>query len=347
MDDGIVFFQIWDSKGRVIARYGEENKLPFNFQLKVVENFREGGLQNVYRKNADGAVQLVIQEESHMFQGAAARTRACSIYLSLIPKLKQIEQSQRQHFDAIIQRFAHNLIKLQARFKANFSRLISDAARGRPYSELKEEVGRRIEGNLDSAADDVLQMAHRTVDLDAQIETLRIISGFAEESAPSDPIRVDLQKAMFRITHPFFKEFRDKDVNINVNIQSATSGSEKVQVIPQFFSAAMWQLFDNASKYVKSGTTIEITASLNTRPQKMEIAMTSVCIDEDETELIFLEGKTGRHSGKKSGSGIGMFIVRKALGLMGARISVKNESEVGVFDKFKYCKHRFTIEFSP
>lgn len=345
-DDGISFFQLWDATGRIVANYGEEHNLPVAFQLRPNENFREAGLQNVYRKTDNGSVRLVIEEANPLFQGSAARARACAIYLSLIPKLHQVERSQRQHFDAIIKRFAHNLIKLQTRFKGNFSRLISDTARSRPFSEFQDEVKRRIESNTLMAAQDVCQMSHRAVDLDAQIETLRIISGFADSAAPSSPIRVNLQKTIHRLANPFINELRKKGVEIDVSIPSVVSGEEKVIVIPELFNAAIWQLLDNASKYVLRDTPINISANLDSRPQMLGIVMTSICIDEDELELVFLEGRKGRHSGNRAGSGIGMFIVKKALELMNAKISVHNEGFESNHEGFKYCKHRFVIEFA-
>lgn len=345
-DDGVVFFQLWDPSEKLVANYGVEADLPTPFQLHPRENQQSGGLRSMYRKTVNGAVRLVVREESQNFQGTAARARACAIYISLIPKLQQVERSQRQHFDAIIRRFAHNLIKLQTRFKANFIHLISDTARARPFSEFQDEVKKRIESNTLVAAQDVCQMSHRAVDLDAQVETLRVISGYADSAAPSEPIRVNLQKTIYRLANPFIQELRDKGVEIIVNIPSTPSGSEKVLVIPELFNAALWQLLDNASKYVLDGTSINISATLSTCPQEMEIVMTSVCIDEDEQELIFLEGRKGRHSGTKSGNGIGMFVVRKALSLMDAQICLRNEGPKGEHKGYKYCEHRFIITFS-
>lgn len=344
--DGVVFFRLRDTTERVVAEYGEERGLPASFPLRPGENFVEAGLRQIYRKTDEGSVRLVVKETSPLFIGNSARARACAVYLSLIPKLRQVERSQRQHFDSIIRRFAHNLIKLQTRFKGNFNRLISDAARSRPFSELQDEVKRRIESNTLMAAQDVCQMSHRAVDLDAQIETLRIISGFAESAAPSSPIKVNLQKTIHRLANPFVNELREKGVEINVNIPSTVSGDEKVMVVPELFNVAIWQLLDNASKYTLKDMPINIGAVLDSRPQILEITMTSVCIDNDELESIFLEGYKGHHSGKKAGNGIGMFIVKKALGLMNAKISVRNESFEEERDGFKYCKHKFLIEFA-
>jgi len=338
-------FQLWNPAGRMVASYLDANKLPPVFKARIIENYTEAGFRNIYRKNEMGSVRIVVKETDPLFIGPRARVLVSEIYLSLIPKFKQIETSSRQHYDSIIRRFAHNLIKFQARFKGNFIRLISDTARARPYNEFRTEVEKRILANTAVAAQDVCQMSHRAVDLDAQIETLRIISGYAEASDGDSRIKEDIQKTIFRISNPFIEEFKEKGINIVINIPSAKSGEEKVLIEPSLFNAAIWQLLDNASKYALSGTDITINANMVAHPQKIYFEMISVCIEEDETEQIFLEGYKGRNSGNKGESGIGLYIVRKALGLMKARISVINAGKVCEDHGFSYCKHKFVIEF--
>lgn len=346
LNDDIVAFELWDKTGKLVADFGEINKLPKNFQLQVTENFREGELRNIYRNTDDGAVRLIVNTNSSFFQGTKGVARACQIYLSLIPKFKQIQNKERNYYDTLLRRFAHNLVKFQTRFKGNFSRLISDAARSRPFSELKDEVKRRIEQDTDRAAEDVAQMSHRAVDLDAQIDTLRIIAGYADSPDPSNKIGVSLQKTIFRLINPFVEELQKRNIKFIISIPQVNNNTEKVLVDPGLFNAAIWQLLDNASKYVKDNTEITISASLNTNPQTLELSMISVCIDKDEEELIFLEGKKGRHAGQKGEHGIGLYIVKKALGLMGAKISVKNEGIEDQHEGFQYCKNKFVIEFS-
>lgn len=344
-NNDVIGFHLWNASGEIIASHGEIDKLSPSFRLRFSENFHEGELRNIYRKTDEGAVQIIAGENSLLFQGNKSITRTCSVYLSFIPYFKQIRTSNRQHFDSIIRRFAHNLIKFQTRFKGNFARLISDTARERTFAEFQEEVKRRIESNTNIAAQDVCQMSHRAVDLDAQIETLRIISGYADSPSKNNKIKVNLQKTIFRLVNPFVEELRGRKIEVEVIIPPVVSGDDKVFVDPGLFNAAIWQLLDNASKYVLEGTNISISATLNSNPKKLELEMISVCIDTDELESIFLEGTKGRHSGKKGESGIGLFIVRKVLNLMGSKIHVQNQGFEKDNDGFPYCKHRFIIEF--
>ncbi|MGB8815660.1 MAG: ATP-binding protein [Minisyncoccia bacterium] len=348
-NEGIIFYELCNDKGVVVARNGQLDTLPEVFSNKPNENFSEKGLKSVYRKNMHGSIYVIFNKESELFQGNKAIQRACDIYLSLIPKFKQIELSQRQHFDVIIRRFSHNLIKFQKRFKDNFNRLISDKARARSYSDFKDEVKRRIEENTSIAADDICQMSHRAIDLDAQIETLRIIGGYADNTGSLLP--TDIAKAMYRLSNPFVDELIKRNIEIIINIKD--SEHNKVKVVHSLFNAAIWQLFDNVCKYTLSDTDVEITASLESEPKKLMISMVSISIDEDEKEAIFSEYKQGRNVKKgmkseinKESSGIGLFIVRQALNYTKAKISVSNDGFVKEENGYPYSRHTFEIEFN-
>lgn len=349
--EDIILFELWNEKGDLVVRNGRLDLLPEEFAARTKDNFTIKGFRNAYRANAEGSVRIVVSEKNKFFQGTASIQRACIIYLSFIPKLKQIETSQRQSFDAIIRRFSHNLIKFQTRFKDNFSRLISDKSRARSYADFKGEVERRILENTSVAAHDVCQMSHRAIDLDAQIETLRIIGGYADNTGTF--LATDLKRAMYRLTNPFVDELSKRKIGINIDIDSALSANNKINVVHSLFNAAIWQLLDNICKYSLSDSTINITAELNSKTKKMMISMISICIDEDELEKVFLENYQGRHVKKenedgigKGGTGIGMFIVRKALSFMRAKIKISNEGFEKELNGHSFCRYAFTVEFS-
>lgn len=351
MDDGIVYFELWDSAGTPLAKGGSTEGFHQDLTQKYKSNFVSGSLRNAFRENEHGAVRIVVNKGHPDFQGNRSIRRACGIYLSIIPRIKQFRDSERQHFDSIIRRFAHNLIKFQKRFKDNFARLISDKARARPYKEFHQEVERRIKSNTSIAANDICQMSHRAIDLDAQIETLRILGGYADASGTF--LNADLAKAMFRLTNPFIDELKGRGVAVDVNIDTADSAKFRVPVVHGLFNAAVWQLFDNISKYAMRDSKVTISAELKSSPQKLYISTTSVSIEKDEVELIFLEGRRGKNikSGAAGiqgteGSGIGMYIVRKALSLMKAYISVSNEGFEKEKDGCPYSRHLFTITFA-
>lgn len=344
-----ILYQLYDTEGKLISESLKIKDLPEELSAKkencVFENYK-----NVYRSNELGAVRLVFHVQNPELQGTKAAQRACKVYLSLVSKFKQLEHSCKQKSDVQIRRFSHNLIKFQSRFKGNFSRLIPDKARSLPYDEFKAEVQQRISNNISSAAHDVAQMSNRAVDLDAQIETLRILCGFTGQEQRM--YKVNLNKAMHRITNAFLDELSKKDIRVLFNIKGSIEDQEKVPVIHSYFNVAIWQLFDNISKYTLPKTDINLTANLESNPKTMSISMTSVCIDEDELEVIFRENRQGRNVNNeqntglgKDGMGIGMFVVRKALRLMGAKIEAVNSGFFKEEKNHRYCNQCFLITF--
>jgi len=347
-NNDVVYLELKDEKGNIVALYNQLNLLPEKFSISANENFTHSGLRNIYRTKDEGSIHLIVNSESNFFKGSKSIERACIIYFSLIPKFKQIEASQRQSFDAIIRRFSHNLINFQKKFKDNFNRLISDKSVARPYAEFKDEVERRIKENTSNAAYDVCQMSHRAKDLDAQIETLRIISGFADNTGSFLP--TNLKKALYRLTNPFIDDLKKRNIKININIDNDYAAKNKVKIVHSLFNASIWHIFDNANKYVLDNTTIEITADIESSPKKISIKMISVSIEDDEKDMIFLENRQGRNIKKDhekkifdDGSGIGFFVVKKALSLMNAKIDIKLGEFVKEENGYPYSKNDFVI----
>lgn len=346
----ILYLELKDSNDVIIARYGQLSSFPDKFSISPLDNFTLAGLRNIYRNNTNGSIHLIVDANNEYFQGNKGIERACIIYFSLIPKFKQIEISQKQSFDAIIRRFSHNLINFQKRFKDNFSRLISDKSVARPYEEFKNEVERRIKDNTSIAADDICQMSHRAKDLDAQIETLRIISGYADNSGSFLP--TNIKKALYRLTNPFVDELKKRNIRINIDIDDDYSANHKVKIVHSLFNASIWHIFDNANKYALKDSVIEIRADLESKPKQIIIVMSSLKIEEHEKEIIFLENRQGKNINKNEeklitndGVGIGLFIVRKALKYMNAKIYVEPGAFIKEEDGYPYHKNTFVINF--
>ena len=347
----ILYLELKDNKGKVIARHGEPSQFPEKFSEQPNENFTEKGFRNIYREKPKGTLHLIVHFDNEYFQGTKSIMRACEIYFSLIPKFKQIESSQRQSFDAITRRFSHNLINFQKRFKDNFDRLISDKSVARPYKDFKDEVERRIMGNTSDAANDICQMSHRARDLDAQIETLRIISGYADNTGSF--LSTDIKKALYRLTNPFVDELIKRDITIDIQISNNEAARNKIKLVHSFFNASIWHLFDNANKYALSGSTIVVTVDFNSTPKKLFIKMISITIEKYEENTIFLENRQGKNVKKlddsgiaQDGVGIGLFIVRKALSLMKASIFVERGEFVKEEGGYPYNKNSFIISFN-
>ncbi len=105
-------------------------------------------------------------------------------------------------------------------------------------------------------------------------------------------------------------------------------------------------MIDNAAKYAKNNTYIEIRIQNKDNQLIVKIEMISLKILETEKDKIFLEGFSGEipRKIKKSGNGIGMSLVKQIIELNGGSISVemdpkKFESVMGI----DYQRNIFTF----
>jgi K+-sensing histidine kinase KdpD len=110
----------------------------------------------------------------------------------------------------------------------------------------------------------------------------------------------------------FFNDFQDKDVLISVE-----PCSSEIFVDYQTFIVSLIHLFDNAVKYCKPSSTINIFFEQLNNKVKMSIEMMSVKILETEKDRVMKEGESGYYSKKLglAGKGIGMFIVQEFLNI--------------------------------
>jgi signal transduction histidine kinase len=74
--------------------------------------------------------------------------------------------------------------------------------------------------------------------------------------------------------------------------------------------------------------------------------MVSISIDPDEEEAIFIENIRGKNVKDSDGTGIGMYIAKKALKFMKANIYARNNGHLCEIEGIKYSRNVFTIEFS-
>lgn len=300
-------------------------------------------IRHVFRENDNGQVRLIIIGDEDLGNSTKGISRICDVYLGLIPKFTDIERSQRQHFDQIISRFAHNLVDLNKKLKINLERLAPDSTREKNYKDFLDSVEDKLSSNPRVAANDICQIAHSITDLEAQITSLRVISGLADEIEPS-LININIQRVLFRLQQPFLSEFEKKNINIENKINSDDATRKKVCVDPQLFNVALSQIFNNAIKYMLPNTPLIINADFNTDTCIVNISMKSLCIESDEVEKIFEEKYKGRNAKDIEGSGIGMFLARRALKIMRGDVNAKSDCEnIENINGKKYCQNTFRI----
>jgi len=150
----------------------------------------------------------------------------------------------------------------------------------------------------------------------------------------------DIRSVILNIYQSFYLEFRDQKVELKI-----PRDEKRLNIDFDTMSVAFYHIFQNAAKYIKKSSDLVIQFFENDSGAfKIIFIMKSLPIEEDEMDLIFVEGYSGKNAKKMKleGKGVGMFHVKKALKLNNATIEV----ECGKDRKQDYAQNKFIISFA-
>src|SRR5690606_5725949 len=121
-----------------------------------------------------------------------------------------------------------------------------------------------------------------------------------------------IHKILTLTINPFWLDLIEKKININIQ-----EFYGKIQIDYKTMSVALSHVFDNATKYIISGSDFKITFEDTNEFIKIVFDMISLKINPEEIQNIFRENVSGRFAAENglSGDGIGMFITKKLVEL--------------------------------
>ncbi len=190
----------------------------------------------------------------------------------------------------------------------------------------------RILGTLSAEQEQALEkIAGRAKELLAMLSAILEVTRVETEAVPISPERFDLME--------FFGEFKSAhDVRMaDVVLEwRAPVGGVTLNTDRRKLQLILEQLLANAIQFTESGKiTVAMSLGADDKSISLSVADTGVGIPRDARELIFdkfsqLDGSTTR---AHEGIGLGLFLVRKFVDLLGGEVTVK--SEVGVGSAFE------------
>jgi signal transduction histidine kinase len=148
-------------------------------------------------------------------------------------------------------------------------------------------------------------------------------------------MRFDIVEAIFRTIISFEQKIEDKQLDIR--------GAEEMEAFfvdgdPDLLGQVIYNLFENAVKFVNVGGYIELQTYENKGYAHFRIRNSGAGVEPDELKLLFERFyKTDRsRSLDKTGIGLGLYIVKTIVTLHGGDITAR--SVVG-----EYCEFEFSI----
>ena len=187
----------------------------------------------------------------------------------------------------------------------------------------------------------MLEIVKRVADFQAQIEGFKLLS--------NDEIRLDLgmhnlKKVLLNILYPFYAEFHNKNVIVEIQISDDVAEENKMKIDYKIFNVAMHHFFNNIVKYTKPNSMVNIR--FDSLTNNLTFEMLSVRIEQEEMEKIFELGISGANVGNLGGDGVGMFMVKKSLQFLGCEINIISNYLTTIYlDDVPYTENKFLVKF--
>lgn len=249
-----------------------------------------------------------------------------------------------RNFTDQIKAHSHTLKKIQGQLNQRIEGVIGSSmySLAQDYKHQKEAVLKKIREEPESVADSLIYIDKRIFELGAHMSSFEILH--MGEQLALDMKTHNLQKLLTNILHAF--ENSIEDLSIKPRFMFDNTIEQVVEADYKTLNAAFYNFFDNTIKYAKPYSEIRFyldNSDVN-KKLKLIITMRSLRIDQDELKKIFELGYRGRHCTNNEGTGVGMYIVGKALKINGLVMEVvPNYSDMERHDGQQYIMNKFII----
>lgn len=276
----------------------------------------DGKLRGGVMLSKSGTVFGFSNDQDYLRSTKKFRTTLETI-LNSIDFLLDAVRTHSESTNASTKRLIHNLTSLNAHNIQEIYSIVPQELLASKTSGHIAEVQKIVSGSTRDVALALLAIAKTNLSMKTEFSVFRNLFN-AQPSLQRK--RHVVHKVLMNVLYLFFPDFTDKDVHVSItdSTVSAWFDYESIHV-------ALYHLIDNASKYVKPRSDINIVIEERNEWVALLFEMRSLKILKDEVPKLFDEGFSGSLAEKtgKSGSGIGTSLIRKVLELNNGTVEVK------------------------
>jgi signal transduction histidine kinase len=309
------------------------------------ETFVQNG--NKYRhgkvSNKNGSVYLLAAERNIVERPRLFREKL-NVYLDFIHIFKDIVYSIEQRVSAKMgthnRRLLHNLTTLNGHNIQELFNVIPEQELRVTKDGRKKFIADKIKEQIQIVPEMIMNIMKNNAAIKMEFSVAEKLYGTKQKIKKQ---RHNVRKALMNILHLFFQDFTDKEIYVEVE-----DCDVEVMLNYESFLVAIYQLFDNATKYALNNSNIKVSFFYDSNDFCLAINMTSLKIESDELDKLTIEGFCGRQAKKikKNGKGIGMYVVKKVLSLNNARLEILPQHTESITIKgVEYGSNRFIIKF--
>ncbi|APY00399.1 sensor histidine kinase [Lacinutrix venerupis] len=258
-------------------------------------------------------------------------------YYDLNLPIEAIETNLKLKEQKRVNRLVHNLTTINAKNIQEIYDLVPQEILTSDFNAQIPRISEIVKNNPKETALMFLRLAKHNIHMKSEFSIYRKL----DRANPTlEKRKHPIHKVLMNVLHSFFIDFSDKEVYVNVGEcrSSINCDYESLQV-------ALYHLIENASKYVRPKSTVEITFNEVNEDIFVHFKMSSLFIEESEYSKLFIEGFSGNEAKKtsKDGEGIGMWRIKQMLELNGFSIDVKPGKDIENLNGFRFADNEFII----
>jgi hypothetical protein len=261
-------------------------------------------------------------------------------YYDLIIPKKQIEDDIKKSEQQKVNRLVHNLTSINAHNIQEIYDLIPQEVLSSNWRTQIEYIENELNRNSKKASMMFLRIAKHNIHMKSEFSIYRKLD---RTDAVSLEIRSwSVRNVLLNVLHTFFADFTKNRIYVQVN-----DFFGKVKFDYETIQVAFYHLIENASKYAKPNSTIDINFIDNPDSITLSIEMISLYINPLEREKIFLEGISGSlaKSIGKSGDGIGMWRIKQMMELNEGTFEIVCGENPEKLKGIQFSENRFNLSF--
>ena len=235
--------------------------------------------------------------------------------------LKDVCQQQIDYQLQRTQRLSHNIRSMNANCITSFFSFFPQEELSRRDNKIQTKIDKIIKDQNLNIPNLLLKLHKNHLAIKTEFEVF-------EKLYSKNPFlsrkRHKIHRVLMNVFYPFFSDFQEKEVNVNIS-----SSELRCYFDYDTFHVAFFHLFENAYKYSKPNSNLDILIDESKDSVIIIFNMQSLAVEESEIPLIFTEGwsSTISKGTGKSGNGLGMYIVKRLIELNNGTIDFQPTAE--------------------
>jgi len=249
----------------------------------------------------------------------------------------EIEKNVRDLEQKRVNRLVHNLSSINARSIQSIYDIIPQDVLSLHW---KTQLDSFRKEKPEKVAKTLLQLSKNCIHMKSEFSIYRKLD--RDENAQLDFRSHPIRRVILNVLHTFFVDFSNNGITVNVSNYDG-----KVKIDYETIQVAIYHLLDNAAKYTKNNSKIEISFIEKQNDIIVHFKMKSIYVKPEERQSIFNEGVSGSNAKAigKSGDGIGMWRIQQMVTLNQGIFDVKFGDEIETHNGHDFAENIFSLKF--